>query len=200
MRLTLSISTLVAVLMLALPTASHAQSTPSTFSYRFVDLALFPQAEIDTGDDDVDGEGIQLRGSLPLHENFFVLTEIQILNLDRSVDTMRLAIGGGGHWPLGAKVDVIARAGVVNYQVDTGPYNDDDTGLFMGARLRAIVAPRLEVEGGFEYQDVELGGLDNDTYIVAEARYNFTSELSAGVIFNIGGDTSVFGVQGRYSF
>src|SRR5262245_32070507 len=144
MRLIRSFPRIAAVLALTLPAALHAE----TFNYRFVDVALFPQAEVEANDQEVDGEGIQLRGSLPLHETFFVFTELQLLNLDHSVDSTRLAIGGGGHWALGSQVDFVARGGIVNLQIDYGPQNDDDTSLFVGARIRAIVAPRLEVEGG----------------------------------------------------
>jgi hypothetical protein len=186
-----------AAILLALPMATFAQQT---FSYRYVDVGLFPKAEVDYGNADEDGEGIQLRGSLPVTDNVHVLTEFQILNLDRNIDTTRLMIGGGFNWPINNKLDIIGRAGVVNYQVDVGPFDDDDTGVFIGARLRAIVAPNLEVEGGFEHQRVEVFQVENDTYLVAEARYNFTRDLSAGVVLNVGGDVSVFGVQARLAF
>jgi hypothetical protein len=186
-----------AAALLILPMATFAQQT---FSYRYVDVGLFPKAEVDYGNCDEDGEGIQLRGSLPVTDNIHVFTEFQILNLDDNVDTTRLVIGGGFNWPINSKLDIVGRAGVVNYQIDVGPFDDDDTGVFLGARLRAIVAPNLEVEGGFEHQRIEVLQVENDTYLVAEVRYNFSKELSAGVILNVGGDASVFGVQGRFSF
>ena len=186
----------IAVLALALPCAASAQG----FSYRYVDVGVFPQAEVDFGNSDVDGEGIQLRGSLPVHDNVHVFTEFQILNLDSNVDTTKLVIGGGVNWPINGQLDIIGRLGIVNYQIDVGPFDDDDTGILIGARLRAIVAPKLEVEGGFEHQRVKVLQVENDTYLVAEARYNFTNQLSAGVLVNAGGDTSVFGVQARFAF
>jgi len=181
---------------LVLPMAAQAE----TFSYRYVDAAHLPDAEIDSGSVDVNGDGMQLRGSLPFYQNFFVLAELQDLNLDNGVDSTRIMIGAGGHWPINGMLDIVARAGVVDYEVEAGSFDDDDTGLFIGARVRAIVAPKLELEGGIEHLSVEVAGLDNDTYLVGEGRYNFTPQWSAGVLLTLGGDTSIFGVHGRYSF
>ena len=76
---------------------------------------------------------------------------------------------------------MVARGGLVNYDVDYGRFgSDDDTGLFVGARLRTEVAPKIEVEAGVEHFEFEVDGLDGDTYIIGEARYNFTSQWSAG--------------------
>jgi hypothetical protein len=187
---------LLAIAALLLPMALHAEN----FSYRNVDVAHFPKAEIDAGNIDVDGDGFQLRGSLPVYQNFFVLVEFQDLSFDGGIDTTRFMVGGGGHWTLNNKVDVIARAGVVQYEIDVGRFDGDDTGLFIGGRVRAMVAPQIEVEGGVEHFRAQVGGIENDTYLIGEARYNFTSEWSAGLLLTVGGDTSVFGVQGRFNF
>jgi hypothetical protein len=189
---------LVFAALLTLPAVASAD----TFSYRYADVARFPEAEIDGDGDnvDVDGDGIQLRGSLPVYENIFVLAEFQALDLDNGVDATRFMVGAGGHWPLSTTVDIIARAGVVSYEVDFGRFDDDDTGLFAGARVRTTVAPKIELEGGVEHLRVEVAGLDNDTYLIGEGRYNFTPQWSAGLIITLGGDTSVFGAQGRFSF
>lgn len=190
------ISTWFAAAAITLPLAVNAEE----FSYRYVDLAHIPSAEIDVGNSDVDGDGFQLRGSLPVYENFFVLVEHLNLDFDRGIDAARWMIGAGGHWPINNSLDVIARAGLVHYEVEAGPFDDDDNGFFIGGRLRAKIAPQIELEGGFEHVNVEVGDLGDETYLVAEGRYNFTSQLAAGVLLNVGGDTTLLGVQGRYSF
>jgi hypothetical protein len=188
---------LCATATLALPVAASAEN----FNYQYVDVAHFAEAEIDAGGGgDVDGDGLQLRGSIPVYQNIFVLAEFQSLDLDNNVDATRFMVGAGGHWPIANNVDVIARAGVVSYEVEAGPFDDDDTGLFVGARLRAVVAPKIEVEGGVEHLRVDVFDLGDDTYLIGEGRYNFTPQWSAGVIITVGGDTSVFGAQGRFSF
>jgi hypothetical protein len=190
-------ATLLCAATLALPMVASAEN----FNYQYVDVARFVEAEIDTdGGGDVDGDGVQLRGSIPVYQNFFVLAEYQSLDLDNDVDATRFLVGGGGHWPIANNVDIIGRAGVVSYEVDYGRFDDDDTGFFAGARVRALVAPKIEVEGGIEHMSVEVEGLDKDTYLIGEGRYNFTPQWSAGVIITVGGDTSVFGAQGRFSF
>lgn len=187
---------IICATVLALPLMASAED----FSYRYVDVAHFPEAEIDTDDFDVDGDGIQLRGSLPVYQNIFALAEFQDLDLDNGVDATRLMVGAGGHWSLGNNLDLIARGGVVKYEVDFGRFDDDDTGLFAGVRLRALVAPKIEVEGGVEHLAVDVAGSSSDTYLIGEGRYNFTPQWSAGLLITLGGDTSVFGAQGRFNF
>jgi hypothetical protein len=186
-----------AAAIFALPLAASAAEN---FSYRYVDVARYMEAEIDSDDVDVDGDGVQLRGSLPVYQNFFALAEYEALDLDGGIDTTRFLIGGGGHWPLGTNLDLIARGGLVSYEVDAGRFDDDDTGLFIGARIRTIVAPKVEVEAGVEHFEFDVAGIDGDTYIIGEGRYNFTSQWSAGAIITIGGDQSVIGAQGRFNF
>lgn len=187
---------LISAAMLTLPLAAAADN----LSYRYADVAHFMNAEIDAPGVDVDGDGIQLRGSLPVYENFFALAEYQDLDLDNGIDATRFLIGGGGHWPMGSNLDLIARLGIISYEVDFGRSDDDDTGIFAGVRVRTTVAPKIEVEGGLEHTRVEVGGMDDDTYLIGEGRYNFTPQWSAGVIITLGGDTSVFGAQGRFNF
>lgn len=187
---------LMCMAVLALPLAASAEG----FSYRYVDVAHFPKAEIDADDNDVDGDGIQLRGSLPVYQNIFALAEFQDLDLDDGVDATRLMVGVGGHWSLGNNLDLIARGGVAKYEVEVRSFDDDDTGLFAGVRLRALVAPKIELEGGVEHVDVDVATIDGDTYFIGEGRYNFTPQWSAGLLVTLGGDTKVFGAQGRFTF
>lgn len=186
----------IAAAACALPLASQADG----FSYRYVDLAHLPDADVDADNLDVNGDGLQVRGSLPVYQNFFVTAELLSMDLDNGADVTRLAVGGGGHWPVNPTVDFIARGGFVNYDVEIGNFDDDDTGLFLSGRLRTTIMPKLELEGGIEYYNVEVAGLDDDTYFIGEGRYNITPQLSAGVLFTIGGDTDLFGVQGRLNF
>ena len=177
-----------------------AVTTAANLSYQNVDFAIFLSSEIDAGNADVDGDGFQLRGTLPIANNFFAFAEFQVLNYDFDVDVTRFAVGGGGHWPLSSTVDIIARLGVSNIQVDVPGGDDDDTGLFVGGRIRALITPQFELEGGVEFYQVEAGAIDDETALVGEARYHFNSQWSAGVLVSIGSDTSNFGIHGRFSF
>jgi hypothetical protein len=194
--MTLRALPLIALTALALPIASHAEQ----LSYNFIDAAHFPEAKLDHRNFDVDGDGLQLRGSLAVHENFFAFAEYQSLNLDDGVDARRAMVGAGAHWPINNQIDLVGRLGIVNYKVETRAFDDDDTGIFAGVRVRALVLPKVEVEGGIEHQHVAVFDLKNDTYLVGEARYNFTPQISAGLIVNAGGDTDLIGAQARFSF
>lgn len=188
--------TLMCAAVLALPLAASADN----LSYRYVDVAHFPKAEIDAGSIDVDGDGLQLRGSLPVYQNIFALAEFQDLDMDNGLDVTRMLVGVGGHWSIGNNLDLIVRGGVAHYEVDFGRFDDDDTGLFAGVRLRTFIVPKLEIEGGFEHNAVDVATIDGDTYLIGEGRYNFTPQFSAGVLFTLGGDTNVFGAQARLNF
>lgn len=193
----MNVTSLIGAAIFALPLAASAAEN---FSYRYVDVARYMEAEIDSDFVDVDGDGIQLRGSMPVYQNFFALAEYESLDLDGGVDTTRFLIGAGGHWALGNNLDFVARGGFVSYEVDYGRFDDDDTGLFIGARVRTIVAPKVEVEVGVEHFEFDVAGLDGDTYVIGEGRYNFTPQWSAGAIITLGGDQSVIGAQGRFNF
>ncbi len=90
--------TLICAAALALPLAASAEDQ---LSYRYVDVAHFPQAEIDGDAIDVDGDGIQLRGSLPSIRIFSRSPNIQSLDLDNGIDATRFLVGAGGHWAAG---------------------------------------------------------------------------------------------------
>jgi hypothetical protein len=63
-----------------------------------------------------------------------------------------------------------------------------------------MVTPEIELEGGVEHISTDAAGFDSDTYLVGEARYHFNTQWSAGVLLNLGGDLSRFGVQARWQF
>jgi len=187
----------IAALAFALPMSSHAES----FGYSFVDFAVIPEAETDTGNFDIDGDGFQLRGSLAVHQNFFALVEIEALDFERDLDFTRWAIGAGAHWPINNSLDLVARGGVVRYDVDYGRFgDDDDIGFFLGARVRALVAPRVEVEGGIDLTSAEVAGFEDEVAFVGEGRYHFNNQFSVGGLLQLGDDMKKAGVYGRFNF
>jgi hypothetical protein len=186
----------LAAAVLALPVASQA----AEFDYTSVDLALLPHVQVDAGDDNIDGDGFQLRGSLAVSSNFFVFAQLQDFDLDENVDITRWVVGGGGHWPLTNKIDFVGTVGVAQLNVDVGRFDEDDTGVFLGGRVRAQVAPGFELEGGVEYISAEVGDSGNDVYLVGEGRYHFNDQFSVGALLNFSSDVEMLGVYGRYSF
>jgi hypothetical protein len=184
----------------SLPFAANAAQPSSALSYQYVDLTALPSAKLDSTLVDENGSGFLARGSLTVHQSIAVQVEAQVLNLDNGVDTAKIQIGAAGHWAIRSNLDVVARGGIVHYKVDLGSIDDSKTGLYIGGRIRAIVAPQFEVEGGIEHITADPARIGSDTFVVGEARYHFTREWSAGVLVNAGGNSDVFGLQARLSF
>lgn len=182
----------LAALAAALPLASHAD----VMSYSYAELG-YVDAQLDAENADVDGNGFALRGSLPVNQNFFVFASYQDLDFDFDVDASLLEVGGGGHWPLGDKLDIIGKLGIVKAEVDVGRFNDDDDGFLLGARVRGVVAPKFELEGGFDYRDIDVG---DETTIVLEGRYFFIDQLAGGLSVSIGDDSTFLGLNVRWTF
>jgi hypothetical protein len=182
----------LAALAAALPLASHAE----TMSYSYAELG-YVDTEFDGEGFDVDGDGFALRGSLPVHPNFFVFAGYQDLSFDFDLDLSLLEVGGGGHWPLTDKIDLIGKVGIVKAEVEVGQFDDDDDGFLVGARLRGAVAPKFELEGGFDYRDIDAG---DETTIVVEGRYFFIDQLAGGLGLSFGDDVTSLGLNVRYTF
>lgn len=181
----------LAALAAALPLAGNAD----TMDYSYAELG-YVDSELD--DVDVEGDGLALRGSLAVNETFFVFASYEGLEYERNVDTTMFQVGGGGHWPLNDKLDIVGRLGIVSAEIDAGRFEDDDTGLLLGARLRAEVAPRFEIEGGFDYLDLD--DVAEDTFIVAEGRYFFADQVAGGLSLQLSDDITSIGINVRLTF
>jgi hypothetical protein len=192
------LNTLAAFAML-LPLSGQA----AEFGYSFVDFSIIPEAETEGRNFDIDGDGYQLRGSLAVTNTFFALVEISALEFDErnvDVDFTRWTIGGGGHWPITQNLDFIARGGVVRYDADYGPFDEDDIGFFAGARVRAQVVQNVELEGGVDLTTAEVPGFEDEVMLVGEGRYHINNQFSVGGLVNLGDDSSQIGVYGRFNF
>ncbi|MGH8178946.1 MAG: outer membrane beta-barrel protein [Steroidobacter sp.] len=187
-RRTLSV---LATIAAALPLATQA----GTMDYSFVELAYL-DTELDAPD--VDGDGFALRGSIPFLENFFAFAEYEDLGFDLGVDVTTFQVGAGGHWPLNEKVDLVGRFGIVKRDLEARRFgfDEDEDGFTLGARVRSEVMPRLELEGGFDYLDVDSG---DDTSIVLEGRYFFIENVSGGLRLDFG-DEDTIGIAARLTF
>lgn len=183
----------LAALAAAAPLASHAD----VMDYSFAE-AGYVDTQLDGDGFDVDGDGFALRGSLAVHPNFFVFAGYQDLSFDFNVDASLLEVGGGGHWPLSDKVDIIGKLGIVKAELDAGPFDADDDGFLLGARVRGVVAPKFELEGGFDYRDLDDAG--DETTIVLEGRYFFIEQLAGGLSVSIGDDITSIGLNVRWTF
>src|SRR5690606_23343005 len=122
----------------------------------------------------------------------------QDLDFDGGLDATRWHVGVGGRYPLSNTLDLVGRAGIVRADLEQGPDDFDDDGFLIGARLRAALTPKFELEGGFEY--VDLDDLGDDTSVVLEARYFFIQQLSGGLQLEISDDVTTIGIGARWTF
>jgi len=185
------ILSVLAALAAALPLAGQAD----TMDYSFVELG-FVDSELD--EPNVDGDGFALRGSLEFHPSFFAFAELQDLGYDFGVDVTSIAVGAGGHYPLNEKVDLVGRFGIVKYELEADRFDldDDADGFTIGGRVRGEVLPRFELEGGFDYVDIDSG---DDTFVVVEGRYFFIENVSGGLRLEFG-DADTIGIGARLTF
>jgi hypothetical protein len=182
----------LAVVAAALPFATQAD----TMDYSWAEFG-YVETELDAGGFDVDGDGFALRGSVAFLENFFAFAGYEDIGFDGGVDLSQIQVGVGGHWPINERMDIVGRLGIVKLEVEAGPFDDDEDGFLVGARLRGVVAPKFELEGGFDYVDV---GDDDDTALVGEGRYFFTEMFAGGLLISIADDVTTLGLNLRVTF
>lgn len=177
---------LAAVAALALPLVSHA----ADFDYSFVQLD-YRELNVDRGPD---ADGLALRGSLAIAPQFFLLAEYGSFEFDSGADWDSWRLGAGGHLPINNAWDLVGKIGYAEEDIE----GFDESGLFIYGGARGALAPKLELDAGIEYADLD-DSFDELT-LIGELRYNFTPALAAGVLLRVGDDVSAFGLSGRFSF
>jgi len=177
---------LLAVVAAALPAVSQAD----TMDYSFAELAY-----VDSEFGNQGGDGLSLRGSLPLNETFFVYAGYWDVGYD-FIDITSFEVGAGGHLPLADKIDLVGRLGLVKSETDGRNFSSDDDGFSVSAHIRAALMPKLEVQGGFDI--IDLG--DRDTLIVLEGRYFFMENLAGGLRLEFGDDIDSTALGLRVTF
>jgi hypothetical protein len=179
---------LLAVLATALPAVSQAD----TLDYSFAELGY-----VDSEFGNLNGDGISLRGSVPVNETFFVFASYWDVGYDFNVDLTSLEAGAGVHLPFNDTVHLVGRFGLVKSELDTNNFSSDDDGFTFGAHVRAAIMPRFEVEGGFDYIDL---GNDPDTLLIGQARYFFMENIAGGLRLEFGDDIDSMSLGVRVTF
>jgi hypothetical protein len=179
---------LFALAAMALSAASQAD----TMDFSFAELAY-----VDSEFGNLNGDGISLRGSLPVNDTFFVFASYWDVGYDFNVDLTSIEVGGGVHLPFNDKVQLVGRFGLVNSQFDSNNSSNDDDGFTFGGHVRAVVMPRLELEGGFDYIDL---GMDPDTLLVAQGRYFFLDNVAGNLRLEFGDDIDSMSLGVRVTF
>ena len=173
-----------------------AVSAAADISYDYVRLS-YVDTELDLGPVDVDGDGLELAGSLTVHQNAFAFASFSALDLDFGADASRLEIGGGYHHPLTPKIDLVGRLGYVNVDLDSGGGSADDDGILLSGGVRGRVTEVIEARAALNHRSMDKG--DSDTELEVGGDYYVTEQFTVGVGLSLGDATSLL-LGGRFSF
>jgi len=172
--------------------AQDTASVGSGLSYTYIDARF-----ADFDNDGVDGDGLRFRGAYELESNFFVLGSVGLFDFDDAdADATVLSFGGGYYHPFSEGLDLIGTAEIVRAELDANGNDDSETGFALSGGVRIMLLDQLEGRANVNYVDVA----DSDTYISIDADYWINEEISAGIGFDIGGDTDEIRLGARWSF
>ncbi len=179
---------------LLLVAAAAASAQQSDLSYSYVSGA-YSKADYDgfSGNADAIGLGV----SLEVSPNFHLFGSYTSTDLGSNADASTLQAGVGYHTPISQVMDVVAEFSYVTTEFDLGPASIDDDGFGLGVGIRAMATPRLEVDAGVTYVDLDSG---NDTALNAGFLYNATQNVAVGLGASWDDDVSVWSLNGRVYF
>src|SRR5690606_37542429 len=126
-------------------------ATAQDLDYTFVEAA-YVNAEMDAGPFDIDGDGLELRGSVLITDTVFLIGEYASYDYDRGVDVTDYSLGAGMRWGLKPELDLVGDIGWLWREIDRPPAPDiDDDGFQLGVGLRARVHDAIEVQAGIRH-------------------------------------------------
>jgi len=150
------------LILAAFPILAGAQE----FNYTYVD-AGYVASDVDIGPRKADGDGLGVRGSYALTEQFHAFGAHSTQDLDLDIDTRQLEFGVGTHWNLTGNLDLIGEMSWVDADRNTPFGNADDDGLGLGAGLRTRMGSSLELEGQVNYVNLD----NSNTSLLVSGRY-----------------------------
>lgn len=149
-------------------------------------------------DPDLDGDGIDLRGSVEVSDSLFFTAGYASQSFDFDIDLNQWSVGIGGHLPLSDRLDLVGTVSYVDAEIETDFGSDDENGFGTSVGLRAALASNFELEGGISYLD--LGDAGDDTTLNLGARYYFSPEFALGAGVSAGDDVTTWNLGVRFEF
>lgn len=172
-------------------------SIAGDISYDYVRLS-YVDTELDAGPVDVDGDGLEIGGSISIVNNTFAFGKYSDLDLDFGLDASLLEIGGGYHHPITPKVDLVGRLGYVRADIDSPVGDADDDGLLLSGGVRSRMTDSIEGRAALNYRMMDEG--DNDTELELGGDYYVTERITVGAGLCLGDDVTTWMLSGRFSF
>jgi len=179
--------------------ANAAAASEQGPNYTFMEAGY---AHVEFDDFQADGDALALQGSFALNDMFNLVGSYQDGSIDSDfnvdVDVKTLELGGGMHFPLNPTVDLVTQLTWITTEIDAGSFgNVDDDGYGLGAGIRAMLTPRLELDGGIDYTDV---ANEDETAFSGKVMYHFTDMFAMTGGFTVGDNTTTYGVGLRANF
>jgi len=174
------------------------------FSYSYVELG-WVNTEFD--DLNADGDGLGIRGSFEFTPSFHAFASYTDQDFDvgagGNVSGELLEIGGGYAWSLSPQLDIVGRLAYLDQSIDVsiagfGGATFEDDGFGIGGYVRGRPFEQLELTGGLDFVDMDLGG--SDTYFGVGARFFFTKMFAAGLDMRLNSDDTTYTLGGRFNF
>jgi hypothetical protein len=182
----------IAALGVALAAASAAAqeaNRPLPYDYVFANYAL---TELDSG-------GIELGGSIEVANRIHVFGAYQDWEVDDDFDRTAFHVGGGYHWTLSSKTDLVVKLAYANTELDLSNQSTDldEEGLFVSGEIRSWVGQRLELSGELFLDD----SLDDlETVVELGAQFHRKNTLSFGGRLRIDEEDTTLLLGARFYF
>ncbi len=185
---------LVLSTLLALPLAAQAagQSGYGSMSYSYGDARLIV-VEPDGGGS---YDGIRLDGSFLFQPQLYGVAAITTYG-DRGFDITMLDGGIGYRQPLQKNLDLVAMGGLVLAEVEAGPFDDDDTGLWLTGGVRGVATPQIEYGAYAEYRSIFD---DGDITLTGEGLLHMNRNLALLASLGLSDDFNTVTLGARWSF
>ena len=191
-----SIHALILSALLALPLAAHAQSRNQSqygsMSYSYGDARLVV-VDPDAGNS---LDGIRFDGSFQFQPQLYAVGAITTYG-DSGYDITMLDGGVGYRQALRNGMDLVAMGGLVLAEIDAGPFEDDDTGLWITGGIRGVATPQIEFGGYAEYRSIFD---DGDVTLTGEGLLHMTRNLALIASLGVSDDFNTLTFGARWSF
>ncbi|MGI9341733.1 MAG: outer membrane beta-barrel protein [Gammaproteobacteria bacterium] len=172
-------------------------SVAEDVSYTHVRLN-YVNTELDIGPVDVDGDGLELKGSWAATNNVFVFGDYSDVDFDFDVDASRLELGGGYRYAVRPRIDLVGRAGYSRIDLSTSGVDADDDGLLFSGGVRSRMTDRIEGRAALNYRMMDES--DNNTEFEFGGDFFVTQNVSLGAALCLGDDATTWSFGGRYAF
>ena len=167
------------------------------FAYTGIE-ASYVDVDLDSGPFNVDGDGYRFGGTYEIADSFFLRGEWEEQSFDFGIDGRMLEVGGGWFHPLDTDLDFIATASWVDSEIEANGLTADDSGIALGAGVRARLGDAFQVEAVLDWVDYDNSG--SDTGLRLRGRYYLSDRFAIGVEtdFDDGADTLRLGIRAEF--